>query len=159
MTQSLETLPPEEGPGEEPDETPTGRPGPARAAKRWPLVVLRTLVCALTLLMLIQPVLAGQFITGDSDLLDLHALNATFISAVSWILVAAAVTLWRPGGGPVWPIGVTLLVAGLVEAQSGFGYARNLAVHIPLGVALVAGMTALGYWVFTYRPGRPRNES
>lgn len=150
MTQSLEIPQSEDGPATSPGLGPTA----VAPNRRWPLLVLRVLVCALTVLMMIQPVLAGQFVTGDSDLLELHELNATFISAVSWTLVASAVTLWRPGGGPLWPVGVTLLVAGLVEAQSGFGYSRNLAVHIPLGVALVAGMTALACWVFSYRPGR-----
>ncbi|MEV2214610.1 hypothetical protein AB0H86_24680 [Streptomyces sp. NPDC050997] len=125
---------------------------PTRAARRWPLTVLRTSTCVLLLLTLAQPVLAGMFITGDTDLLDLHALNATLVSVMSWLTVAAAVTLWRPGGGPAWPIGLTLLIAGLVEAQSGFGYARQLYLHIPLGVALVAGLTAQTYWVFAHRP-------
>ncbi|MEV0219528.1 hypothetical protein [Streptomyces sp. NPDC050704] len=129
---------------------------PTRPVRRWPLVLLRVCTCVLLLLTLAQPVLAGMFITGDTDLLDLHALNATLVSTMSWLTVAAAVTLWRPGGGPAWPIGLTLLVAGLVEAQSGFGYARDLALHIPLGVALVAGLTAQTYWVFAHRTGRAK---
>ncbi|WP_405612561.1 hypothetical protein [Streptomyces sp. NBC_00076] len=128
---------------------------PPRVARRWPLTVLRACTCVLLLLTLAQPVLAGMFITGDTDLLDVHALNATLVSVMSWLTVAAAVTLWRPGGGPAWPIGLTLLIAGLVEAQSGFGYARQLSLHIPLGVALVAGLTAQTYWVFAHRPGSP----
>ncbi|CAM5724119.1 hypothetical protein SALBM311S_00531 [Streptomyces alboniger] len=128
---------------------------PTRVARRWPLPLLRACTCVLLLLTLAQPVLAGMFITGDTDLLDVHALNATLISVMSWLTVAAAVTLWRPGGGPAWPIGLTLLIAGLVEAQSGFGYARQQSLHIPLGVALVAGLTAQTYWVFTHRPDSP----
>ncbi|WSQ08613.1 hypothetical protein OG604_13000 [Streptomyces sp. NBC_01231] len=128
---------------------------PTRVARRWPLTVLRACTCVLLLLTLAQPVLAGMFITGDTDLLDVHALNATLVSVMSWLTVAAAVTLWRPGGGPAWPIGLTLLIAGLVEAQSGFGYARQLSLHIPLGVSLVAGLTAQTYWVFAHRPGSP----
>ncbi|MDL5201247.1 hypothetical protein [Streptomyces sp. ALI-76-A] len=133
---------------------------PRRVTRRWPLTVLRACTCVLLLLTLAQPVLAGMFITGDTDLLDLHALNATLVSVMSWLTVAAAVTLWRPGGGPVWPVGLTLVTAGLVEAQSGFGYARQLALHIPLGVALVAGLTAQTYWVFAHRAGhRTENGS
>ncbi|MGW0333142.1 hypothetical protein ACWD0J_14940 [Streptomyces sp. NPDC003011] len=128
---------------------------PTRMTRRWPLTALRGCTCVLLLLTLAQPVLAGMFVTGDTDLLDLHALNATLVSVMSWLTVAAAVTLWRPGGGPVWPAGLTLVIAGLVEAQSGFGYARQLALHIPLGVALVAGLTAQTYWVFAHRADRP----
>ncbi|MFF0158160.1 hypothetical protein ACFYRY_11610 [Streptomyces sp. NPDC005263] len=141
-------------------DTETEAETPTRVARRWPLTVLRTCTCVLLLLTLAQPVLAGLFITGDTDLLDVHAFNATLISIMSWLTVGAAVTLWRPGGGPAWPIGLTLLIASLVEAQGGFGYARQLSLHIPLGVALVAGLTAQTYWVFAHRPGsRTENGS
>ncbi|WP_419998783.1 hypothetical protein [Streptomyces boninensis] len=123
----------------------------AGTGPRWPLLVLRVCTVLLLLLTLLQPVLAGLFITGDTDLLRLHEQNATVIATLSWITVAAAVTLWRPGRGPMWPIGLTLAVAGLIEAQSGFGYARQLGLHIPLGTALVAGLTAQTYWVFAHR--------
>ncbi|MGP9017709.1 hypothetical protein ACT1U9_04785 [Streptomyces sp. BR1] len=124
------------------------------AVPRWPIVVMRTVTCLFLLLVLVQPVLAGLFITGDTDMLRLHALNATFISTASWLNVGAAAAVWRFGRGPLWPVGLTLVIGGLVEAQSGFGYSRTLALHLPLGVGLTAAATALTYWVFSQRRTR-----
>ncbi|MFD9226040.1 hypothetical protein ACFWDI_39960 [Streptomyces sp. NPDC060064] len=125
-----------------------------RKVRRWPLIVLRCVITAFLLLTLLQPVLAGMFITGDVDLLDLHEINAHTISFLSWLLVINTVLLWRPGRGPAWPIALAVVVAFLVQTQTGSGYSRALGLHIPLGVALVAGATALTYWAFAYRGGR-----
>ncbi|MDH2390854.1 hypothetical protein QCN29_19060 [Streptomyces sp. HNM0663] len=130
-----------------------GRPA-ARRVRRWPLIVMRCLVTAFLLLTLVQPVLAGMFITGDVDLLALHEVNSHTLTFLSWLMVVSAVLLWRPGRGPWWPMPVTVLIAFLVQTQSGFGYSRSLALHIPLGVALTAGATALVFWSFTPRGGR-----
>ncbi|WP_267242544.1 hypothetical protein [Streptomyces sp. PR69] len=130
-----------------------GRPA-VRRVRRWPLIAVRALAIAFLLLTLVQAVLAGMFITGDVDLLALHEVNAHTIAFLSWLMVVSAVLLWRPGRGPWWPMPVTVLIAFLVQTQSGFGYSRSLALHIPLGVALVAGATALVFWSFIARGGR-----
>ncbi|MFF3327792.1 hypothetical protein [Streptomyces sp. NPDC002889] len=138
--------------------SPRGRtaddPDAVRRGRRWPLILLRCIITSFLLLTLVQPVLAGMFITGDVDLLDLHEINAHTISFLSWLLVINAVLLWRPGRGPLWPLAVAVLVSFLVQLQSGSGFSRNLGLHIPLGVALVAGATALTYWSFAHRGGR-----
>ncbi|NUK83568.1 hypothetical protein [Streptomyces lunaelactis] len=125
-----------------------------RKIRRWPLITLRCLITVFLLLTLVQPVLAGMFITGDVDLLDLHEINALTIGFLSWLLVINTVLLWRPGRGPAWPIGLAVVLAVLVQTQTGTGFSRSLGVHIPLGVALVAVATALTYWAFAYRGGR-----
>ncbi|MFD4143376.1 hypothetical protein OHS70_03945 [Streptomyces sp. NBC_00390] len=137
-----------------PRRRPADGPPAVRKVRRWPLILLRCIMTTFLLLTLVQPVLAGMFITGDVDLLTLHEINAHTISFLSWLLVINTVLLWRPGRGPLWPLAVAVLVAFLVQLQSGSGFSRNLGLHIPLGVALVAGATALTYWAFASRGGR-----
>jgi hypothetical protein len=54
-----------------------------------------------------------------------------------------AVLVWRPGRGPSWPAiaSVGLLVAILL--QIAMGQASQLAVHVPLGVAIFGLVGAL----------------
>ncbi|MBQ1122308.1 hypothetical protein [Streptomyces sp. B15] len=138
----------------------TGEDGTAAApspmVRGWPVVALRTVATLFFLLLLIQPVLAGMFISGDVDLLKLHETNSFVISITSWFQVLAAVLVWRPGRGPLWPIGATVLLSFTVVMQDGWGYARELDLHIPVGVFMVAASTALLHWAYGYRPGRGR---
>ncbi|UNZ19951.1 hypothetical protein [Streptomyces sp. 891-h] len=144
-----ETLPPAATRVDSPAAAP-------RKVRRWPIVVLRCVATLFFVLLLIQPVLAGMFISGDVDLLDLHEANSFVISITSWFQVLATVLVWRPGRGPLWPIGVAVLLSFAIVMQDGWGYARELQLHIPLGVLLVAASTALLYWSYGHRPGRGR---
>jgi hypothetical protein len=84
-----------------------------------------------------QAVLAGSFLSGHYGALDLHALGATLTGVTAIAQTVAALLLWRPGGGPLWP---ALASAALFAAEAGqivMGYGRVLAVHVPLGVAII----------------------
>jgi hypothetical protein len=95
-----------------------------------------------------QPVLAGQYLAGDFDALATHAVNAGLMFLVSIAAFVAAVLYWLPGRGAGWP---TLVTAGMfvaINAQTAFGALRILALHIPLGVAIVGTAVALAVWSF-----------
>jgi hypothetical protein len=57
---------------------------------------------------------------------------------------------WRSGGRWTAPAVSLLIVAGEVF-QVVMGYSRQLAIHIPLGIALVAGSIAFAYWTARQR--------
>jgi hypothetical protein len=52
------------------------------------------------LLLFIQPVLAGQFLDGNDDLVSVHGMNAAFVLLTALVMLVAALLLWRPGHGP-----------------------------------------------------------
>jgi heme A synthase len=85
-------------------------------------------------------------------MLDLHSVNGNLISVTTIALVVAAVLAWRPGGGPKWPIAATVVIWVLAVAQIGFGFARLLGAHFPLGMMLFGCAVALTWWTFSYRP-------
>jgi hypothetical protein len=73
---------------------------------------------------------------------------------VSLVFVALAQLLtatiyWRSGGAG-WPALLSLAVIAAESVQITMGFARELAVHIPLGVAIV--MTVLVFAGWTLRP-------
>jgi hypothetical protein len=128
-------------------------PYPAFRPRRWPIVVVRVLAVTVLLQTLVQAALAGGFITGDVDLLGLHSVNGILLVLTAAALLPAAVLLVRPGRGPWWPIVFSVLLWQLVATQVGFGFGRQVGLHIPLGVAITALIAAFTWWSCAYRPG------
>lgn len=144
-------------------ETATA-PQATRTSERvpeWAVWSLRILVLAVAILVFGQPVLAGLFVTGDVGMLESHSMHATYLLTLAFFQIIAAILVWRPGGGPTWPIWASLAFFVIAELQAGFGYARLIAIHIPLGVALF-GMSVLlvaGTWSARIRVRRSPKTS
>ncbi|MEU7904507.1 hypothetical protein [Actinoplanes sp. NPDC049118] len=126
-----------------------------RPARRWPIVVVRTLTVILLLQVLIQAALAGGFITGNVKLLGLHSANAILLVLTSAALLPATILLVRPGRGPWWPIAFSVGLWCAIVMQVGLGFARLVGLHIPLGMAVMGLTAALTWWAFAYRTAAP----
>jgi hypothetical protein len=91
-------------------------------------------------LVLIQAVLAGQFLYAEATLVDIHRVIA---EALPLVAVALCVALW-PGraeedGRTLF--GVAVGVTALMVVQTGLGFVGRTstggaAIHVPLGVLL-----------------------
>lgn len=119
------------------------------------LWLFRVVVSGHTLMLITQPILAGRFLAGDFNMLSAHARVGNLLMPVGMAMIVAALLLWRPGGGPAWPIPVAIAVTMASGIQLGAGYARNLGLHVPLGVGLVVTGVYLTAWAWTGRPRRP----
>lgn len=131
-----------EAPGATPQEM---RPGP-----RITLHVLRVVAVLHSLALLGQPVLAGQYLSGDGDALAAHDANAFVVTALDVVQLICAIAYTWKGGGRSWPIYTSLAIALAVEVQVGVGMERILAVHIPLGVSIIVAQILVT--VYLYRP-------
>lgn len=137
----------------------TPQPKPKRVRQRRPRVTLWLLRITLVLhasLITAQPILAGYFLSGEVDAMDLHSPIGSSVFLLTMIQLLAAILYFFPGGGRWWP---TLATAGLVVAevaQLAFGHAQNFAVHVPLGTAIVITAIWMAVWSFrsTARQGR-----
>lgn len=100
--------------------------------------ILKVAACLLLLLMLLQPVLAGQYFGGNSAVAQFHGLigEATAWTALSMLLLA--LLGWRVEGLPGWTVGALAAVFGGTGLQVHLGHAGQLALHIPLGAILLA---------------------
>ncbi|GAA4991277.1 hypothetical protein [Actinopolymorpha pittospori] len=135
---------------------------PAKTARRprASLWALRITAILHSLLIFLQPVLAGEYLAGDLNAIANHETNAHMVTAAAFAqLVAAVFYGWR-GRGRWWPV---LLAVGLElaeETQKIFGYSQNLLVHIPLGVTLIATQVLFTVWLFgpRARQARARRE-
>ncbi|TCO48674.1 hypothetical protein EV646_104496 [Kribbella antiqua] len=112
------------------------------------LAALRLVAAVHAIAICLQPILAGVYLNGSGSALRIHepiGLAVTF-TGVFQLLIA---TIWWRGGGRLLAPVATLLITLGEGFQVGMGYSRQLAIHIPLGIALVAG--AVGFAVWTSR--------
>ena len=114
----------------------------------WPRWLFRATSTLAAVMLFDQAIFAGQFLAGGYDALHTHRVNATY-AGISVLVSAVAGLLVRvPGRGPWWPLVANLGVFGLVALQIALGFARVIAVHVPLGVTtiLFATGTAILAW-------------
>jgi hypothetical protein len=109
-------------------------------------------------LLVAQPILAGYFLSGDVDAMNVHGPIGSTVWMVSMIQFAAAVLYWLAGGGRVWPTVVTAVLFFAEFVQLTFGYLQNFAVHVPLGTAIIVTVVWMTVWSFRPTARRSRKE-
>ena len=126
-----------------------------RAPSRWAFWLLRGFVTVLALDAFLQAVFAGRFLSGDYGMLALHRDNATYVGLLGLVQIVVAILAWRLSRVPGRVVAAAIVVALLVVVQIAIGFARFMGIHVPLGVAIVAGYGWLTGWLWTHRPGPP----
>lgn len=136
-------------------DTKTARP-PTRRGPFVTLWLVRAVIVVHLLMVLAQPVLAGRFLTGDVDAIVTHGLIGSLLAVVGLAAIVTTLLYVLGGRGRLWvaPVAVALFLADGI--QIGAGYARNLSLHVPLGVAIVVTSVLLAVWAFTPSASRPR---
>ncbi|NUS12298.1 MAG: hypothetical protein HOY69_13010 [Streptomyces sp.] len=137
---------------------PAQQTRPPATARPWQarfLTLFRVSALLFALGVLVQAVLAGEFVTGNVELLKIHNVNAQVLSIVVLAETVAAFGLWRTRLTSVRPALATLALLILTGAQMSLGHDRVLLVHIPLGVTVFGFATALAVWSLMF-PARTR---
>ena len=123
--------------------------------RRFPVTLglLRGLFAAQLATAVLQPVLAGLFLTGDVDAITWHGVVGTLLG-----LLAAVTTLVHVarGYGRWRVVGVATVAFLLTGVQIGIGYAGLVQAHVPLGVALITAIVLLTVWAWSPAARRPR---
>lgn len=126
--------------------------GAVSHAPRWALWPFRIAISVATVLLVDQPVFAGQFLGGSYGALQTHRENATYSGIAVAVAAVMAVFVRWPGQGSWWPIGACLGLFGAIALQIVFGFSRNLAIHIPLGVGVILTAVLLSVWAWRMEP-------
>ncbi|MEU5153427.1 hypothetical protein [Glycomyces sp. NPDC021274] len=121
------TLAGDDAPPESPERT---------AASGW---VLRAAATLLLIGGFGQPAFAGVYLSGEFDGLTWHVLGADLVSYLSIAQLGAAVAVWIRVRR-AWPFWSALALTTGVFAQYLAGMEGALWLHLPLGVALIAGI-------------------
>ncbi|MGH3717199.1 MAG: hypothetical protein ACRDT4_27610 [Micromonosporaceae bacterium] len=120
------------------------------------LWILRIFLVPYALAVVAQPVLAGAYLSGEYDALVVHQVNSIVLHSLATLALFAAVAYWLGGRGRGWPALVLLVLWVVIGFQAGFGYERQLALHIPVGVGIVLTSVWLAVWSFTAAARRTR---
>lgn len=108
--------------------------------------VHRGLVHLVTLAVLTQAVLAGQFISGVSDQLDAHSAVGGLLELTGLALLLVALAHRVAGERSRVALWGSVALALALQLQAGLGWAPGAlptAIHVPLGVCIFAGAVAL----------------
>lgn len=129
---------------------------PARTERESPprffgLLKATTLFLAVTLLT--QGITAGQILADGDDGLQLHDTTGTAVTVAVILQAVAAALVWRVGRGPGRYLAVTGLLFVFISIQFVVGGSGDVAVHVPLGVALFGAGAVLTAQVWTVRSG------
>jgi hypothetical protein len=98
---------------------------------------MRVVLWLLAAAVFAQAVFAGLFLDGGDAWRDWHATNGMLVlPLLALTQVVLAVLVWRRGRGPGWLAiaSVGLLLA--LQVQSVLGMTSQLALHVPLGMAI-----------------------
>jgi hypothetical protein len=120
------------------------------------LWALRIVTLVFVLAVLAQPVLAGLFLTGDIDAIAVHSLVGSLLALGALVMIGAAVAYVLAGRGTLWILPVSVLLFLAVGFQIAAGFARQLELHIPLGVVIVTTSVLLAGWAWSPLAARPR---
>jgi hypothetical protein len=129
----------------------TLEPAPKVRRPRGTLQILRGMLVLHTILIVIQPIAAGYFLSGNVDAMnDVHATVGSTVWMIAFLQTVAAACYTLLGRGRIWPsvLSAALVVAEFVQLT--YGYLQNFAVHIPLGTAIV--ITVIWMTVWSFRP-------
>lgn len=124
-------------------------------ASLWALRIILLLHAALVC---VQPILAGYFLAGEADAMDVHGPIGSTVWMAGFLQVLTAAVYWLGGGGRPWPLLWSALLVVAEFVQLTFGYLQNFAVHVPLGTAIVAVVIWMTIWSFRPAARRGRQE-
>jgi hypothetical protein len=136
----------------EPVQTKVRRPRASLWALRITLLLHAALVGA-------QPILAGYFLSGNVDVMNIHGPIGSTVWMVAMIQFVVAAIYWLGGGGRVWPTILTAVLFVAEFVQLTFGYLQNFAVHVPLGTAIVVTVVWMAVWSFRPTARLSRREA
>ncbi|WP_344233186.1 hypothetical protein [Kribbella hippodromi] len=110
------------------------------------LTLLRATAGVHAVAICLQPVFAGVYLNGSPAGMRMHEPTGLALAFLGLFQVVAATIWWRSGGRWTAPAVSLLILAGEV-GQIAMGYSRQLAVHVPLGIALVGATVVFAFWI------------
>ncbi|PJM95407.1 hypothetical protein [Streptomyces sp. CB01373] len=101
------------------------------------LLAVRIVALLQAVLLVAQVALAGGFLGGHFNMLEMHGMLARGVVGVA-VLMAVAAFLVRRAGGPSSFLGLSLLLLVALLGQVVLGVKHSVPAHVLLGVLIVA---------------------
>lgn len=124
----------------------------SQGVRRWLIWPFRILMTLTVLQLFNQAIFAGQFLDGNFGALRAHHDHAYFALYSMIVTTLSALLLKRPGGKIlIWPFLASAGLIALIYVQIQLGLVRSIAIHVPLGVAIIVAATFLTAWSWRSR--------
>jgi cytochrome b len=111
----------------------------------WFLRLVLLLHCVLVIL---QPVMAGYFLSGEADAMNWHSPIGSTLWMVTFLQILVAFGYWWPGRGRFWPVVATVALFFAEFLQMTLGHSQTMSVHVPLGTSIVVAVVLFTIWSF-----------
>jgi len=112
------------------------------------LAVLKAAAILHLLALMAQPIFIGQYFSGLPDALGLHGMGAEALVWLGLVQALLGLLCWFRAGLRT-PLMLALAAIWLGDGlQIHLGYVRQVAVHVPLGAALLAVSLAVTLWLW-----------
>jgi len=102
--------------------------------------LIRWLTLVNLVLVALQPISAGFFLSGFGRALPAHAAGGLALQLGLLVQAGAAVVQWRRQRLPAWVAAVSAGLLAAVVLQNAFGHKKLFWLHVPVGVALVGAL-------------------
>jgi hypothetical protein len=121
------------------------------------LPALRVVAVLHALSFLLQPIMAGLFLSGQDSAIDLHATNASVVVLLCLVMAILAFPAWRRGLVPRAAFTTAAALLVVEGIQMGAGFVHVMWLHIPLGVLMMGGVAQIMPLIM--RPYRPADRA
>jgi hypothetical protein len=98
------------------------------------------------LTLFVQSVFAGLLIGGHPEGLRLHNFTARVLVPLAAFQAGFAFTVRAKGGCPAWVAAASIGILLAEIAEFAAGHSHNVALHVPLGVAIFGGVVRQFLW-------------
>ncbi len=119
--------------------SPTARDIPADVGG-WGIELIRGLGILNLILVALQALSAGFFLSGDGRGVNAHAAGAMALQFGVLIQAVSAFVLWRRRRLPGRVAGHCLALLVVVFLEAGLGHSKRYWLHLPLGVLIFGGL-------------------
>jgi hypothetical protein len=112
----------------------------------------RTVVLINLLVIFAQFGLAGQMLGGRGSAVAIHGFTGVLLVLIALVQAALSIGLKAKSIGPTWLVvaNVGIIVAEVIEAAC--GHFHNLAVHVPLALAIFGSVMRQLFWAVRETP-------
>ena len=133
----------------------TARPTGSRPGS---VVALHLVLRLLALLVFAQAVFAGLFLDENAVWREWHAVNGMLLIPLLALLAVVLAVVGGRSGGPGWIALASLALLLVIVVQNAMGQAGQVAVHVPLGVAILGLVGVLLGRTRSLPPPAPRQQ-
>ncbi len=110
------------------------------------LKTYRTVVLINLVVIFAQFSLAGQMLSGRVSAFTIHGFTGVLLVLIALVQAVLSISLKAKNIGPTWLVVANLGIIAAEVIEAACGHFHNLAVHVPLALAIFGGVMRQLFW-------------